>query len=68
MIQNQWYDSNALHILSTDFIPKQGRVHGNPVADGWAGAVMQKPLEIQQGQIHGCRYRVRLGRGSDEKY
>ena len=23
---------------------KQGRIHGNPVADGWAGAVMQKPL------------------------
>ena len=25
-------------------IQKQGRIHGNPVADGWAGAVMQKPL------------------------
>ena len=25
---------------------KQGRIHGNPVADGWAGAVMQKPLAI----------------------
>ena len=23
---------------------KQGRIHGNPVADVWAGAVMQKPL------------------------
>ena len=23
---------------------KQGRIHGNPVADGWAGAVMQKLL------------------------
>ena len=23
---------------------RQGRIHGNPVADGWAGAVMQKPL------------------------
>ena len=22
--------------------------HGNPVADGWAGAVMQKPLGIQK--------------------
>ena len=21
---------------------KQGRIHGTPVADGWAGAVMQK--------------------------
>ena len=23
---------------------EQGRIHGNTVADGWAGAVMQKPL------------------------
>ena len=27
---------------------KQGRIHGNSVADGWAGAVMQKPLRIQK--------------------
>ena len=27
---------------------KQGQIHGNPVADGWAGAVMQKPLAIQK--------------------
>ena len=32
---------------------KQGRIHGNPVANGWAGAVMRKPLGIQQGRIHG---------------
>ena len=25
---------------------KQGRIHGNPVADGWAGAVMRKLLGI----------------------
>ena len=25
---------------------KQGRIHGNPVADGWAGAVIKKPLAI----------------------
>ena len=25
---------------------KQGRIHGNPVADEWAGAEMQKPLAI----------------------
>ena len=25
---------------------KQGWIHGNPVVDGWAGAVMQKPLRI----------------------
>ena len=30
------------------FKEKQGRIHGNPVADGWAGAVMQKPLAIQK--------------------
>ena len=27
---------------------KQGRIHGNPVADGWAGAVMRKLLVIQK--------------------
>ena len=25
---------------------KQGRIHGSPVADGWPGAVMQKPHGI----------------------
>ena len=29
-------------------IAKQGRIRGNPVADGWAGAVMRKPLAIQK--------------------
>ena len=27
---------------------KQGRIHSNPVADGWAGAVMRKPLGTQK--------------------
>ena len=27
---------------------KQGRIHGNTVADGLAGAVMRKPLTIQK--------------------
>ena len=27
---------------------KQGWIHGNPVADGWAGAVKRKPLAIQK--------------------
>ena len=27
---------------------EQGRIHGSPVADGWAGAVMRKPLGIQK--------------------
>ena len=34
--------------LSKPTKKKQGRIHGNPVADGWAGAVMQKPLGIQK--------------------
>ena len=28
-------------------VKKQGRLHGNLVEDGWAGAVGQKPLRIQ---------------------
>ena len=27
---------------------KQGRIHGNPVADGWAGAVLRKSIGIQK--------------------
>ena len=27
---------------------EQGRIHDNTVADGWAGAVMRKPLAIQK--------------------
>ena len=27
---------------------QQGRIHGKTVADGWAGAVMQKPPGIQK--------------------
>ena len=27
---------------------RQGRIHDNPVADGWAGAVMQKTFAIQK--------------------
>ena len=46
----------TLYILSNQptiqpaYQPKseQGRIHGNPVADGWAGAVMRKPLAIQK--------------------
>ena len=30
--------------LRSDVITKQGRIHGNPVADGWAGAVIQRPI------------------------
>ena len=34
-------------LLSAE-VPKQGWIHGNPVVDGWAGAVMRKPFEIQK--------------------
>ena len=27
---------------------QQGWIHGKPVADGWAGAEMRKPLAIQK--------------------
>ena len=27
---------------------EQGQIHGNPVTDGWAAAVTQKPLAIQK--------------------
>ena len=33
-----------LHIPNNE----QGRIHGNPVADGWAGAVMRKSLGVQK--------------------
>ena len=29
-------------------VREKGRIHSNPVADGWAGAAMQKPLGIQK--------------------
>ena len=34
---------------------KQGRIYGNPVADGWAGAVMPKARPIQKcdGRTYG---------------
>ena len=38
---------------------KQGRIHGNPVADGWAGAEMRKSIGIQKcdGPTDGPTYR-----------
>ena len=45
---------------------KQDRIHGRTVADGWVGAIMQKPLAIQKydgrtsggtdGQTNTARY------------
>ena len=60
---------------------EQGRIHGNPVADGLAGAVMQKLLGIQKcdvwtyqptdrySQLLGKQGRIhgRLGRSSNAK-
>ena len=49
-------------IAQTNVAKKLGRIHGNPVADGWSGAVMQ---QVAQGQyvvsdtrcpaLHGCK-------------
>ena len=42
--------------MSIQFLKKkQGRIHRNPVADGWAGAVLQKLVGIQKcdGQTDG---------------
>ena len=30
----------------SNYLLKPGRIHGKTVADGWAGAVVQKPLVI----------------------
>ena len=30
---------------------EQGRIHGNPVTDGWAGVVMRKPLANQKCDV-----------------
>ena len=37
-----------LGMLINEVLLKQGRIHGNPVADGWAGAVLQKTFGIQK--------------------
>ena len=41
---------------------KQGRIHGNPVADGWAGAVM-----LRNGQTDGPTDTARCSRVSATK-
>ena len=40
-----------LFSTSPTSIQKQGRIHGNTVADGWAGAVVRKPLGIQKRDV-----------------
>ena len=42
---------------------KQHRMHGRTVAEGYAGAVMQKQRAIKQGRIYGHLSRVWVGRG-----
>ena len=46
--------------LSFCSLIQQGRIHGNPVADGLAGAVIQKPLGIQKcdGPTDGLTYQL----------
>ena len=70
---SHYYEKKRIFFLSENvYLPqidvvrvqsKQGRIHSNPVADGWAGAVLRKPLGVKQGRIHGCPSRVRVGRG-----
>ena len=38
----------CLSVPNSQLFKKQGQIHSNPVADGWAGAVMRKPLGIQK--------------------
>ena len=46
------HEQNAVHMADgysrINGEKKQGRIHDNPVTDGWAGAVMRKPLGIQK--------------------
>ena len=43
LLREKWWTSRV--------VLKQGRIHGNPVADGWAGAVMRKPLANQKSDL-----------------
>ena len=39
--------ANAQNVMTDKYIlNEQGRIHGNPVAEGWAGAVVQKTFAI----------------------
>ena len=37
-------DESKSEVFNHRILLEQGQIHGNPVADGWAGAAMQKPL------------------------
>ena len=43
---NELLDVCFFYWVRTIFLLKQGRIHGNAVAEGWAGAVTRKPLAI----------------------
>ena len=44
----EWISLMNSSTLIIRHLLKQGRIYGNPVADGWEGAVMQIPLGIQK--------------------
>ena len=44
----QTFIKNLPFKTNDNVLKKQGRIHGNPVAGGWAGAVMRKPHGIQK--------------------
>ena len=48
-VQHSLYCCSSSHSkhYSTKLEQKQGRIHGNPVTDDLAGAIMGKPLAIQ---------------------
>ena len=37
-----------IHIQTVHFFSEEGRIKGMTVTDGWAGAVVPKPLAIQK--------------------
>jgi len=47
-LQRRNNEIGADKLIQLNNFKKQGRIHGNPVADDWAGAVMRKPLGIQK--------------------
>ena len=44
-LRHECLNSNRRGLI---LIKKQGRIHDNPVVDGWAGAVMPKLVRIQK--------------------
>ena len=42
-----FYDFES-YLFDRELFYEQGQIHGTSVADGWAGAIMQKLLAIQK--------------------